>query len=159
MSIAMLNSAPTPSPYFTSGPHFLETFCFSPKQPETQTHSDFKVYFLQRQTWLSLHTAKIPSSHIQRQPLLLAFHTLPTNQGPTYWPATPAAASFAHASYKPRTNILTSDTKGILSHSHSFTPAMIINLSLLCCLKRSFVIHLCCLIIYNVREINHFPKH
>ena len=46
-----------------------------------------------------------------------------------------AAASFAHAFYKPRTNILTSDTKGILSHSHSFTPAMIINLSLLCCLK------------------------
>ena len=46
-----------------------------------------------------------------------------------------AAASFAHASYKPRTNILTCDTKEILSHSHSFTPATIINLSLLCCLK------------------------
>ena len=46
-----------------------------------------------------------------------------------------AAASFKHASYKPRTNILTSDTKGILSHSHFFTPATIINLSLLCCLK------------------------
>ena len=45
------------------------------------------------------------------------------------------AASFAHASYKPRTNILTSDTKGILSHSQSFRPATIINLSLLCCLK------------------------
>ena len=41
-----------------------------------------------------------------------------------------AAASFTHASYKPRTNILTSDTKGILSHSHSFTPTKIINL---CC--------------------------
>ena len=25
--------------------------------------------------------------------------------------------------------------------------------------KRSFVIHLCCQIIYSVREINHFPKH
>ena len=46
-----------------------------------------------------------------------------------------AAASFTHASYKPRTNILTSDTKGILSHSHSFTPATIINFALLCCLK------------------------
>ena len=46
-----------------------------------------------------------------------------------------AAASFAHSSYKPRTNILTSDTKGILSHSHSFTPATTINLSLSCCLK------------------------
>ena len=46
-----------------------------------------------------------------------------------------AAASFTHASYKPRTNILASDTKGTLSHSSSFTPATIINLSLLCCLK------------------------
>ena len=46
-----------------------------------------------------------------------------------------AAASFTHASYKPRTNILTNDTKGTLSHSYSFTPATIINLSLLCCLK------------------------
>ena len=45
------------------------------------------------------------------------------------------AASFKHASYTPRTNILTSDTKGTLSHSHSFMPATIINLSLLCCLK------------------------
>ena len=46
-----------------------------------------------------------------------------------------AAASFAHASYKPKTNILTSDNEGILSHSHSLMPATIINLSLLCCLK------------------------
>ena len=46
-----------------------------------------------------------------------------------------AATSFAHASYKPRTNILTSDTKGIIFLSQSFTPATIINLSLLCCLK------------------------
>ena len=46
-----------------------------------------------------------------------------------------AAASFIHASYKPRTNILTSDTKGILSHSHFFTPATMKSLSLLCCLK------------------------
>ena len=45
-----------------------------------------------------------------------------------------AAASFTHASYKPRTNILTSDTKGIFSHAYSFTLATIINLSLLCCL-------------------------
>ena len=46
-----------------------------------------------------------------------------------------AAASFTRSSYKPRTNKLTSDTKEILSHSYSFTPATIINLSLLCCLK------------------------
>ena len=103
-------------------------------------------------TWLPL----IPLGTLRS--LLLASHTLHTNQGPTYWPATPAAASVKHASYKPRTNILTSDTKGILSHSHSFTTATIINFSLLCCLKRSFVIHLCCLIIYSVREINHFPE-
>ena len=64
------------------------------------------------------------------------------------------AASFTHASYKPRTNILTSDTKGIFSHSYSFTPATIINLSLLGCLKEVS----CCQIIYNVKEINHFPK-
>ena len=50
MSIAMSNSAPAPSDYFTSGQHFLETFRFSLKQPETQTHGDSKVYFLQRQT-------------------------------------------------------------------------------------------------------------
>ena len=43
--------------------------------------------------------------------LLLASHTLPTNQGPTYRPAT---------------------QKG---HFLTFTPATIINLSLLCCLK------------------------
>ena len=46
-----------------------------------------------------------------------------------------ATASFIQAFYKPRTNIWTSDIKGILSHPHSFTPATIINLSLLCCLK------------------------
>ena len=43
------------------------------------------------------------------------------------------AASFKHASYEPRTNIQTSDAKETLSHSHSFTPATIINLTLLCC--------------------------
>ena len=51
MSIAMPNLAPTPSPYFTSGPHFLETTRFSPKQPETQT-------------------ANILPSHIQQHTLL-----------------------------------------------------------------------------------------
>ena len=47
MSIAMSNSAAAPTDYFTYQ-HFLETFRFSPKQPETQTHGDSKVYFLQR---------------------------------------------------------------------------------------------------------------
>ena len=70
MSIAMSNSAPAPSDYFTSGQHFLETFLFSTKQPETQTHSDSKVYFLQWQTCLSLHTANIPPSHAQQHMLL-----------------------------------------------------------------------------------------
>ena len=45
---------------------FTRQTCFSPKQPETQTHSDSKVYFLQRQTWLSLHTANILPSHVQQ---------------------------------------------------------------------------------------------
>ena len=43
---------------------------FSPKQPETQTNGDFNVYFLKRQTWLSLHTANIPPSHVQQHTLL-----------------------------------------------------------------------------------------
>ena len=43
VSAAMQNSAPTSS-YFTSGQHFLETFCFSPKQPEPQTHGDYKRF-------------------------------------------------------------------------------------------------------------------
>ena len=42
---------------------------FSPKQPETQTHGDSKVYFLQRQTWLSLYTANIPPSYVQQHTL------------------------------------------------------------------------------------------
>ena len=46
---------------------------------------------------------------------------------------TSLAVSFKHAFYKPRTNIQTSDAKETLSHSHSFTPATIINLTLLCC--------------------------
>ena len=54
MSIVMSNSPPAPSDYFTSGQHFLETFRFSPKQPETQTHGDSKVYFLKQQTQLFL---------------------------------------------------------------------------------------------------------
>ena len=70
MSIAMSNSAPVPSDYFTSGQHFLETFRFSPKQSETQTHGDSKVYFLQRQTWLSLHTANILPLPTQQHTLL-----------------------------------------------------------------------------------------
>ena len=61
MSIAMSYSAPAPSDYFTSGQHFLETFHFSPKQPETQTNGDFNVYFLKRQTW---HTLLSQLSHI-----------------------------------------------------------------------------------------------
>ena len=44
--------------------------CFSPKQPETQTHGDFNVYFLKQQTWLLLPTANIPPSHVQRHALL-----------------------------------------------------------------------------------------
>ena len=52
---------------------------------------------------------------------------------------TSLTASFKHASYEPRTNIQTSDAKETLSHSHSFTPATC------CVVKRSFVIHLCCL--------------
>ena len=43
---------------------------FSPKQPETQTHGDSKVYFLQRQTWFSLLTANIPPSYVQQHTLL-----------------------------------------------------------------------------------------
>ena len=43
---------------------------FSPKPPETQTHGDFNVYFLKRQTWLSLHTANIPPSNDQQHTLL-----------------------------------------------------------------------------------------
>ena len=43
---------------------------FSLKQPETQTNDDSKVYFLQRQTWLSLHTANILPSHVQQHTLL-----------------------------------------------------------------------------------------
>ena len=70
MLIAMSNSTPAPSNYFTSGQHFLKTFRFSTKQPETQTHGDSKVYFLQRQTWLSLHTVNIPPSHVQQHTLL-----------------------------------------------------------------------------------------
>ena len=70
MLIAMLNLAPTPSPYFTSGLHFHETTRFFPKWPETQTHGDSKVYFLLRQTWLSLHTANILPSHVQQHTLL-----------------------------------------------------------------------------------------
>ena len=68
-----------------------------------------------------------------------------------------AAASFAHASYKPRTNILTSNTKGILSHSQSFSSGTLINLSLL--FKKKFRCSFGYLIKYSVREINHFPKH
>ena len=43
---------------------------FYPKQPETQTNGDSKVYFLQRQTWLSLHTANIFPTHVQQHTLL-----------------------------------------------------------------------------------------
>ena len=43
---------------------------FSPKQSEPQNHGDFNVYFLKRQTWLLLHTANIPPSHVQRHALL-----------------------------------------------------------------------------------------
>ena len=43
---------------------------FSPKRPETQTNGDSKVYFLQRQTWLSLHTTNILPSHVQQHTLL-----------------------------------------------------------------------------------------
>ena len=70
MLIAMFNSAPAPSDYFTSGQHFLETTRFSPKPPETQTHGDFNVYFLKQQIWLLLHTTNIPPLHIQQHTLL-----------------------------------------------------------------------------------------
>ena len=38
---------------------------FSPKQPETQTHGDFNIYFFKQQTWLLLDTA-----NVQRHALL-----------------------------------------------------------------------------------------
>ena len=87
----------------------------------------FFLAFFGRADNLREHFASSPNRHLSHpllliplgtpslnNTLLLASHTLSTNQGPTYWPATP---------------------KGTLSHSHSFTPATIINLSLLCCLK------------------------
>ena len=43
---------------------------FSPKQPETQTHGDSKVYFLQWQTWLLLNYSKHNPSHVQWYTLL-----------------------------------------------------------------------------------------
>ena len=70
--------------------------------------------------------------------LLLASHTLPTNS---------------------RTNILTGDTKRdtfsllLLYTCFDNKPFFVV------LFKRSFVIHLCCQIIYSVRETNHFPKH
>ena len=70
-----------------------------------------------------------------------------------------AAASFTHASYKPRTNILTSDAKrdtsslSLLYTCYDNKPFFVV------LFKRSFVIHLYCQIIYSVREIYHFPKH
>ena len=43
----------------------------SPRNNQThKTHGDSKVYFLQRQTWLSLHTANISPSHVQQHTLL-----------------------------------------------------------------------------------------
>ena len=54
-----------------------------------------------------------------------------------------AAASFTHASYKPKTNILTSDTfsLSLLYACYDNKPFFIV------LFKRSFVIHLCCQII------------
>ena len=43
---------------------------FSLKQPEPRNHGDFNVYFLKWQTWLLLHTANIPPSHVQQHALL-----------------------------------------------------------------------------------------
>ena len=69
-----------------------------------------------------------------------------------------AVAIFTHASYKPKTNKLTSDAKrdtfllSLLYTCYDNKPFFVV------LFKRSFVIHLCCQIIYSVREINHFPK-
>ena len=58
-----------------------------------------------------------------------------------------------------RTNILTGDTKrdtfslSLLYTCYDNKPFFVV------LFKRSFIIHLCCQIIYSVREINHFPKH
>ena len=43
---------------------------FSPKPPETQTHGDFNVYFLKRQTRFSLYSANVPLPHVQQHTLL-----------------------------------------------------------------------------------------
>ena len=44
---------------------------FFPKPPETQTHGDFNVYFLKRQTRLLLNYGEHNPSHVQRHTLYL----------------------------------------------------------------------------------------
>ena len=43
---------------------------FSTNKPETQTHSDFNIYFLKQQTWFLLNNGKHNPSHVQRHTLL-----------------------------------------------------------------------------------------
>ena len=82
--------------------------------------------------WLSLLT-RMYLNHLRVQHAYWLRNTLPTNSRP---------------------NILTGDTKKYLSLSDSSTSATIIKLLLLC-FQRSFVIHLCCQLIYSVMETNH----
>ena len=71
MSIAMSNSAPAPSDYFTSEQQFLETSTLLPKTTRTTTNVDFNVYFLKQPTRFLLKYGEHNPSNVQQHALLL----------------------------------------------------------------------------------------
>ena len=70
MSMRCLIPLPAPSSHFTSGNLNGDTHA-SPQNHQThETHGDSKVYFLQRQTRLSLNYGEHNPSHAQQHTLL-----------------------------------------------------------------------------------------
>ena len=68
---AMHNPAPGTKLSFHIWATLMETRTPLPQDHQThKNHGDSKVYFLQRQTWLSLHPANILPSHVQQHTLL-----------------------------------------------------------------------------------------
>ena len=134
-------------PFFLSRTIFLVLFGSQPtvrellvsSQDRPLLHSLLRIRLgtpsLKNMLLLVLHTEEPALQSVTRAICYSDTHFLQT-QGPTYKPATP---------------------RGTLSHSDSFTSAKIINLSLLC-FKRSFVIYLCCQLIYSVMETNHLKN-
>ena len=70
MSMRCLIPLLAPSSHFTSGPVERRQRTLLPKIHQThKTHGDSKVYFLQRQTWLSLNYGEHNPSHTRRYAL------------------------------------------------------------------------------------------